>query len=70
MIIGGVAPFVVKDIYDLIDFKRNFDYYAKLQRSKQYQLDKNANKLIKCRKCDYVCRGGWKKCPICKSKLK
>ena len=70
LLIIGVIPFVLKNIYDLIDFKRNSDYYTKLQRRKKHQLVKKSNKLIKCRNCDYMCRVGWKKCPICKTKLK
>lgn len=70
ILIVGVVPFVAKSIYDTVDFRQNSDYYSRLQRRKQLQAVKKINKLIKCGNCDYMCRAGWKKCPICKTKLK
>ncbi len=62
------ALFIFKNIYDVIDFKLNQAYYSTSLRRKQF-LYKNSQKLIKCPKCKYMCRIGWKKCPICNTKI-
>lgn len=70
LIIIALIPFVIKNTLDIIDFKKNRNYYQMIERRKEIRLKKSANALIKCKKCDYMCRIGWKKCPICKTKLK
>ncbi len=58
--------FVIKNTYDLIDYKINENYYKKANTRKTAKKPK----LIKCSKCNYMCRIEWKKCPICNSSLK
>jgi len=63
---------IFKNLFDLTDFKINQSYYTTILRKKRTAppLQKKFNrKLVKCPKCKYICRIGWKKCPICKTKI-
>jgi len=62
-------PFVFKNIFDIIDFRKNKQFYQRKLRAKAAYLLKESNRKIKCRNCSYICRKGWKKCPICNTKL-
>lgn len=70
--------YVLKSLFDLIDFKINKSQYDKiLRREKAVQIKqkklkeklKEKEKLVECPKCKYSCRIVWKKCPICETKL-
>lgn len=64
--------YIFKNLFDLIDFKINQSYYSTILRKKRTapSLQKKfRRKLDKCPKCKYMCRIGWKKCPICKTKI-
>lgn len=68
--------YVLKALFDLIDFKINKSQYDKILRKeqavqvKQKKLkNKVKEKLVECPKCKYTCRTGWKKCPICETKI-
>jgi len=70
--------YVLKSLFDLIDFKINKYQYDKiLRREKAVQIKqkklkeklKEKEKLVECPKCKYSCRTVWKKCPICETKL-
>lgn len=66
VLITVCAIFIIKNLYDLIDFKINQkSYFTGNIKNKGI-----SNKLKKCSNCKYMCRLEWKKCPICHSKLK
>ena len=46
------------------------EFYQKKLKAKNFLLLKESNRKIKCKNCSYICRKGWKKCPICNTKLK
>lgn len=60
-----MSLYVVKNVYDLIDYKVNSKHYIQSRKKRTF----TKSKLIKCSKCNYMCQLGWKKCPICKSRL-
>ncbi len=57
--------FVGKNAYDLIDYKINETHYKRINSKRNTKKPK----LIKCSKCNYMCKIEWKKCPICNSSL-
>ena len=61
-----MSLYVVKNAYDLIDYNINQKYY---RRNNTKKITKKP-KLVKCSKCNYMCRIEWKKCPICNYSLK
>ena len=65
--------YVLRSLFDLIDFKINKSYYDKILRKKRVQVKQKRKKvkeeLVECLKCKYMCRPEWKKCPICETKL-
>ncbi len=63
--------YVLKSLFDLIDFKINKYHYDKIiRREKAVRVkQKRKNELVECLKCKYTCRPEWKKCPICDTKL-
>jgi rubrerythrin len=67
--------FLIKNLFDLIDFKVNERFYSKLirdnsKKSSKLKSDLGFKNLIKCHNCGYMCRISWKECPICKSYIK
>lgn len=69
------------NIEDDKDFKINKIQYGRILRKehttklKQAKLkaklkEESDEKLIECPHCNYICRTGWKKCPICETKVK
>ncbi|MFW9969593.1 MAG: hypothetical protein ACFFDF_05280 [Candidatus Odinarchaeota archaeon] len=67
-----MSLYVFKNVFDVIDFKVNHSHYVNVlrkERSDRTKYNKFHKKLIKCPKCKYMCRIGWKKCPICKTKI-
>lgn len=71
LLISVWVLFIIKNTYDLIDYKINSLAYEKLMREKSRKLNKRISKrLIKCSKCKYACRPEWKKCPICSTHLR
>ena len=69
LLIAVGALYLVKNLYDLIDFKLNQDYYTTLFRKKKIEYKITPSPLLKCPQCKYMCRSEWKKCPICHTKL-
>ena len=68
--------YVLKALFDLVDFKVNKLYYNKIIRREQATkirqrklIKQKKLKLVVCPKCNYTCRTGWKKCPICEAKI-
>ncbi len=63
--------FVIKAIFDVIDFKVNQSYYTNelRRRRARFKQKKLGQELAKCPKCKYACRIEWKKCPICETKI-
>lgn len=63
--------YVLKSLFDLIDFKINKYHYDKIIREEKAVRvkQKRKNELVECLKCKYTCRPEWKKCPICDTKL-
>ena len=63
--------FIIKALFDVIDFKVNQAYYIKKLNHKRvrFKQKKLGQKLAQCPKCKYACRSEWKKCPICKTKI-
>lgn len=68
--------YVLRSLFDIIDFKINKSKYDKiLRREKAVQFKQKQKKekvkeeLVECQKCEYMCRPVWKKCPICETKL-
>ena len=72
--------YLIKNLYDLVDYKLNQSYYSsiltdkkiakfKQKKAARSKLKQSRQKLIKCPKCKYSCRPEWKKCPICKTRL-
>lgn len=73
--------YVLKSLFDLIDFKINKYHYDKIiRREKAVRVKQKGKKvkqkgkkvkkeLVECLKCKYTCRPEWKKCPICETKL-
>lgn len=66
--------YVLKSLFDLIDFKINKYHYDKIiRREKAVRVKQERKKvkkeLVECLKCKYTCRPEWKKCPICDTKL-
>lgn len=57
--------FIFKNLFDLIDFKRNRAYYDKIRRNQK----KATKKLLECPECKYMCVVEWRKCPICNAQL-
>lgn len=70
LLLIAISLFVFKNIFDIIDFRRNKDFYNRKLRAKEALASKESNRKIKCGNCGYVCRKGWKKCPICSTRLK
>ena len=75
LLIAIWSLFLVKNVFDLIDFKVNEKFYTKLIRenskmSSKLKSDLGFKNLIKCHNCGYMCRISWKKCPICQSFIK
>lgn len=60
--------FILKNAYDVIDFKLHQSYYSTSLRKNKF-FHKENQKLVKCPKCKYMCRVEWKKCPICNTKI-
>lgn len=69
LLIITFLPFIFKNIFDVFDFKKNEEFYQRKLRAKTTRLLKESNRKIKCKNCSYICRKGWKKCPICNKKL-
>jgi hypothetical protein len=64
--------YIIKNLFDLIDFKINQLYYSTFLRKARANsfIKRNIKgKLTKCPKCKYMCRIRWKKCPICEAKI-
>ncbi len=61
--------FIFKNIYDLVDFKLNQNYYKTFVRERKFRKKIKSRPLIKCPQCKYMCRPEWKKCPICNAKI-
>ena len=54
-----LSLYTLKNLYDLIDFKINQYYYITLLRNKhsvQPKQKKFKQELIKCPKCEYICK--------------
>ena len=65
LLVVVMSLYVIKNAYDLIDYKINSKYYTRSRKKRTF----TKSKLIKCSKCNYMCQLEWKKCPICKSHL-
>jgi len=75
LLIAIWSLFLVKNVFDLIDFKVNERFYSKLirensKKSSKLKSDLGFKNLIKCHNYGYMCRISWKECPICKSYIK
>ena len=68
LFIAVASLYVIKALFDLIDFKINHSYYSSILRNRREARFKQ-QKLTNCPKCEYACRIGWKKCPISKTKI-
>jgi len=71
-----IKLYVLKALFDLVDFKVNKLYYNKIIRREQATkirqrklIKQKKLELVVCPKCNYTCRTGWKKCPICEAKI-
>jgi hypothetical protein len=64
-----MSLYILKNLYDVIDFKINKSYYISSQRQNRYRRKVRDAKLIPCPQCNYTCRYAWKKCPICNTKI-
>jgi len=72
LLIIVMSLYIFKNLFDLTDYKINQSYYSTILRKKRTapSLQKKfRRKLDKCPKCKYMCRIGWKKCPLCKTKI-
>ena len=69
IVLIAMTPFMFRNIINLIDIKYNNKYYERKARIQTTIQLKDADKLIKCQSCNYMCRKGWKRCPICHKKL-
>ena len=68
--------YVLKALFDLVDFKVNKLHYNKILRREQATkirqrklIKQKKLELVVCPKCNYTCRIGWKECPICETKI-
>ena len=69
--------YVLKALFDLVDFKVNKLYYNKIIRREQATkirqrklIKQKKLKLVVCPKCNYTCRTGWKNARYVKLKSK
>ena len=69
LLIGIWSLFIFKNIYDLVDFKLNQNYYKTFARERKFKKEIRSRPLIKCPKCKYMCRPEWKQCTICNTKI-